>query len=199
MADTTANRGYAYPEASDGFEPHTHIQALADDVDADMNTQVGRIQTLENTNWQEDRVQVASPVATSSSSSVGTSETVVATVPSDTYSANSCYRIEITGGMATPDSGAFAAWKIRKTNASGTILMEYPRTPPLTNTNHFELPLKPRYFKVGGSNVTTALVLTLTASSGATYIHAGAATYPRQVKIYWVGPSSYQPDAVTLS
>lgn len=42
MADTTANRGYTFPESTDDVRVHEDIQALAEDVDADVDTIVNR-------------------------------------------------------------------------------------------------------------------------------------------------------------
>jgi hypothetical protein len=38
MTATTANRGYVYPQSTDDFRPYEDIQALAEDVDADVVT-----------------------------------------------------------------------------------------------------------------------------------------------------------------
>jgi hypothetical protein len=147
---------------------------------------------------ENDRV-LQKITSTSNSASVGSTETVVQTLGSTTYFANRAYEIVVSGAMATPDSGAFAAWKIRKTNVAGAILVEYPRTPPHTNTNHFLLPLPNRIFTVGGSNVTTALALTLSSSGGTTHIHAGAATYPRGILTRDIGPAFLYTGEVVLS
>lgn len=47
MADTTANRGYPYPEASDTFQPHADLQALAEALDTDVAAIEARVDTLE--------------------------------------------------------------------------------------------------------------------------------------------------------
>lgn len=36
MSATTTNRGYTYPQSTDAVVPYTHIQALAEDIDADV-------------------------------------------------------------------------------------------------------------------------------------------------------------------
>jgi hypothetical protein len=197
MADTTANRGYPYPELSDSYSPSSGIQALAEGVDVDVDAIEARVTALEDS-VARDQILYEN-TSTTSSGAVGTSESVVITVPSQTYLANRLYRLQVTGALTMSAGTAYGACKIRKTNAAGAIVLEWPRTGAPGHTNAFDVPLKDRYFKVGGSNVTTALVFTLTSSAAATVTHSAAATYPRGVHIYAAGPQANQPTAVTLS
>lgn len=136
--------------------------------------------------------------SSTTSSAAVTAETVVVTLPSATYRANSAYRLTLSGGVTMSSTTAQASWAVRKTNVSGTTVLQWPRTPVLGSTLAADLFLSPRYLIVGGADVTTALCLTAAATSG-TVTHAAAALFPRGLDVHYVGTASKWPNAVVLS
>ncbi|WIM97845.1 hypothetical protein ACTOB_001399 [Actinoplanes oblitus] len=142
---------------------------------------------------------VAQSSSTSSSAAIGTTETVVVTLPSATYLAGCAYRVKVTGGLVMSTTTAPAGWNLRKTSTAGTAVIQWPRSPAVGTTLAVDIGLSERYFVVGASDVTTVLVLSTVATAGATVTHAASAQYPRGVDIHFVGPSSKWPNAVVLS
>jgi hypothetical protein len=137
--------------------------------------------------------------STSSSGSVSTTEATVQTTSSATFKANRAYEIRVSGAILESSNGAFSAWKIRKTNLAGAIVLEWPRSP--TNGMNLDtgMTLADRIFTVGGSDVTAPLVLTAQASGGSTVIHSAAATFPRGIMVREIGPSSAYSGECVLS
>lgn len=143
---------------------------------------------------------VASFTSALNSSAIGTSETVVATLPSATYKAGCAYRIKVTGGITMSTTTGFAAWNLRKgSTVAGAVLIAWPRTPVLGMTSTSDIGLSDRYFIVGATDVTTALCLSTLASSGATVTHTAASAHPRGLDALFDGPASKWPNAVVLS
>lgn len=141
---------------------------------------------------------VSGTSSNTSSAAIGTSETAVVTVPSATYLAGCAYRLKVTGGLIVSSTTGEAFARVRKTNAGGTQLLEWPRPPLAGSVLAHDMALSERYFIVGGADVTTTLVLTLQATSGSTVTHAGGPYYPRGVDVHFVGPAAKWPNAVVL-
>lgn len=147
------------------------------------------------------RVFVTGIGITASSSAIGNTETVVLTVPSYTYKANSVYAMllhgNITGGGGTPpanNNGATALFRFRKTNASGQQF-DTARV-VLVNTSstgaHYEC-----LFQVGSSDVTAALAVTLQGGAAFTATLSASGTSPSACDVYRIGAEGGAPTALT--
>lgn len=188
MVDTTANRGYRHPEATDHARVWEHVTDLASDVDTDVQALVDIL--------LQPHAQISE---TASSAAVGTSETTVLTVPSSTYGAGRCYEIQVRGAYNMSTGSAYPSFLLRKTSSAGAVITDFgPRLPaPGASGLGFRVNLS-EYFAVGGSDVTAALVVTLAASSG-TVTMVGNAQHPRRVLIFDRGPASAYDDLPLLS
>jgi hypothetical protein len=157
-----------------------------------------------NTTWQIKGVNDASfpmiwrfgNASTSDSSAIGSTETTVTTVSSATYKANRAYRLEFSGGLSVSVTSQNPAIKVRKTNTSGQILSQV-RVAVLGNAtlhgfHHSQI------FQVGGSDVTAAMVLTLTGSGSYNVTGLGA-TEPLALHFFEIGAASSFSWATTLT
>lgn len=180
----TTTHGFPYPEPTDNVDVAADVEALAAAIDLVYARLAGPI------------AQVSS---TANSSAIGTTETVVSTAPSTTYKAGRAYKVQVNGAYIQSTTTSYSAWKIRKASASGTILIDFPRVSVVGHLNGTDLPLKQRLFVVGGSDVTTALVLTAVSSASSTVIHQGFADCPRGFDVIDVGPASLYTGRPTLS
>lgn len=126
--------------------------------------------------------------STVNSAAIGTTETVIATLPSTTYRAERVYEMKITGEWNISIATNLPVFKIRKTNAAGQILGEWGRVVGNgTNLNAHALCLQNRFFWVDGTaDVTATLVLTLVVNAGTATMQAAAGVC-RKVEIFDVG------------
>jgi hypothetical protein len=126
---------------------------------------------------------------------IGATETTVLTVASATYRANRAYRLEFFGGCSVTVANNTPDFKVRKANTTGQILSEI-RIAVLGNStmhgfHHSQI------FTVGGTDVTAAMVLTV--SSGASYTTSVIGTQePIGLHFYEIGPSSSYTWATVL-
>lgn len=121
----------------------------------------------------------------SSSAAIGTTETVVLTLPSKTYEANRSYRVTIHSGVSVTTAGSFADMRLKKTNTAGQTLSEFFRTPcPVASTVYAQHAICE--FTTGANAVTAALVITLAASAG-TVVQFGSATAARTATVEDIG------------
>lgn len=124
--------------------------------------------------------------STVSGTAVGTTETVVMTLPSHLYRANRAYEVKVAGQIVMSSAANVCQFRLRKTNASGTVLADWGRN-GVTTTNGETLNLDTRCFWVDGSgDVTATLVLTAVASAGTVTMAAGA-SFPRKTEIWDAG------------
>lgn len=143
---------------------------------------------------------VAQVSSTSSSSAIGTTETVVLTLPSATYLAGMAYRVKLSGSVVMSTTTAVSGWNLRKgTTVGGTAVIQWPRNPATGTTLAVDLSLSERYFVVGAADITTALCLSIVSTAAATVTHAAATTYPRGIDVLFDGPSAKWPNAAVLS
>lgn len=118
-----------------------------------------------------------------SSANIGTTETVVLTLPSISYRAGRWYEAKINGGMFGSAATNFADLRLRKTNTAGTLLGSTFKVGS-TGVGQVVALENSVFFKVDINNdVTANLVLTLQASAG-TVGQFGSADTPRSVKIW---------------
>jgi hypothetical protein len=141
-------------------------------------------------------VNVVESVA--SSAAIGTSETVVMTLPSFTYRAGRAYEVDMSGGLVGSATTVLANFSVRKTNAVGQLLGDFYRYPVLSVTNVSFANGSGAMFTVApGADVTATLVLTLKTDAG-TATHFAAAGRPRRVKVRDVGDETLYPNAPVL-
>jgi hypothetical protein len=117
---------------------------------------------------------------TASSAAIGTTETVVLTLPSFRYRSGRTYQIELRTGNNTVTAGSIANQRMRKTTAAGQDLGEFFRT-PLPTANAVTAASGFTYFTVGAADVTAVLVCTLQASAVGNVNQSATAASPRSL------------------
>lgn len=134
--------------------------------------------------------------STSNSSSIGTTETVVATGASSTYRALTAYRITIRALIRGSVANTMTI-NVRDTDTSGTVrggLGSFTCSGTVNTPMHTEHMVA----NTGSSDITArVLVVTLIASTG-TVNFAGGSTIPWYVDCVEAGPSADYTDAVAL-
>ncbi len=134
-------------------------------------------------------------VGTTSSSSAITTEAVVLTLPSYTYKAGRAYELKVTGNVAPSVSGTSPLFRFKKTNTSGQQfdIFRVGCTAASSHGARYSC-----YFTVGASDVTAALVLTLTTGASGTATLSAAATSPASLTAWDVGTAGDFPFAPVL-
>jgi hypothetical protein len=132
---------------------------------------------------------------TTSSGSI-TTETVVITIPSTTYKAGRAYELKVSGNVTPSVSGTSPLLRFRKTNAGG---QQFDTFRVACNAASSHGAGYSCYFTVGASDVTAAIVLTLTAGASGTVVMAAAATSPSSLNAYDVGEAGDFPWAAVLA
>jgi hypothetical protein len=132
------------------------------------------------------------------SAAIAGTETVVLTLTSRTYAANRAY-LAVFGNRSQGDTAANTArFRLRKANATGTLLVDYGSTPhPIVGqdmnacgSGHF----------VTGAAATRVVVLTLQRGAGAGNVNQVGTSTPRFVTIYDVGnAANYDSSFPTLT
>lgn len=123
-------------------------------------------------------------------------ELVVLTLPSETYYANRAYEVRHSGGMqsvSVPGSGVYM--RLRETNLAGAVLIDFMRQ-PIQNASAQTSISDFGQFRVGATDVTDTLVLTLQASptAPANIQHIGSAVRPRVLEVWDIGDAGDFPD-----
>jgi hypothetical protein len=147
--------------------------------------------------YPNDSRVIARVASASSSAAIGTTETVIMTLPSTTYKANRAYLCWTGGALANTNSAAQSAWTVKKTSTAGASVFGYPRIGATGTNNDVHVNLQ-QIFTVGGSDVTATLVLCMAATSN-TMTHTAAASNTRHVTITDIGPASAYGTAPVLS
>lgn len=135
-----------------------------------------------------------SGISDSADSGANTVEFVVLTIASDTYKAGRLYEVKITGRTA-PAAASTPQWQLRKTNATGTVVYNFGRV-DCSAAQEFQVPPS-GLFRVGGSDVTTVLVLTL--NGGGTSVRHDATSGGRSVSVWDVGLGSTLSNVAELT
>lgn len=125
--------------------------------------------------------------STSSSAAIGTTETVVLTLPSKTYKANRAYRCYLNAAVSANTAGALAFSRLAKGAVGGQALGEFSRV-PVTSAAAVFAQKGFIEFTCGPADVTTTLVVTLFANTG-TVTQAAGATFPRTCTVEDIGNS----------
>ncbi|MDQ1700680.1 MAG: hypothetical protein QOG34_2543 [Frankiaceae bacterium] len=143
------------------------------------------------------RVPIAHLAFTVDSAALGTAETVFGTIPSQTYAANTAYRVRFEVGYTSSVANVGAYFRLRKTNLAGAVVVDFQREPELAanNTLVHRMFLE-AMFTTLGSPVTAALVLTAATTTG-TVVVKGAP--PSQIDLFVAGAQSDFPDAQDLT
>lgn len=136
----------------------------------------------------------------SNSSSVNTTETAVLTHGSSIdLAANTAYRVEFSGRVWN-DNFDLSYIRLRKNNASGTLIVEVLMGNPSLSSSSW---VNNQYVEVyirnnTGSTVSFTPCMTLDAVSGNSMITANS-TSPRYMRISYAGPSSSYSNAVSVT
>jgi len=144
-----------------------------------------------------DRVVFVEGVgATADSSAIGSTETVVLTVPSTTYKANTAYRIEFAGTVSVSVADNSPNIKFRKTNNAG---QQFCSTFTTCHTITVGYGARTEaYFQVGAADVTAVIVMTLTGSGSYNAKMVASSTSPGTLNVFKVGPAANYTFAPTL-
>lgn len=158
------------------------------------------VDTYNESAVQREATATVSYSVASDAGAIGTSETVVCTLASATFLASTIYSVEVYGGYNMSTGSAYPYWKLRKTDASGTILCDFQRSQsPGASGLAFGINGMKEHFIVGGSDVTAVLVLTVFASSG-TITMVGNSQRRRRVIIRpYGGTNTDIPDLTELT
>ena len=143
----------------------------------------------------------ASFSATTDSSAIGTTETVVATTSTMTFYNGRAYQVEVGGGLYGDTAGNFCTFAIRKNNLAGAQLLNFTGTE--TNTLHTSsvqpLHLVHYLSNTTGADITsTALALTMQSNTGNTQMW-GRASLPRFVRVLDSGAAADNPQAAPIT
>lgn len=133
-----------------------------------------------------------------SSAAIGTSETVVMTLPSFTYRAGRAYEVSMKGGIVFSTVTTKGDFRVRKTSAAGLDLGEFFRfsTSATSGVDQACAP-GPVFTVAPGADVTATIVLTLVATTG-TVTHFAVPASPRRVIIRDIGDETLYPLAPVL-
>lgn len=133
-----------------------------------------------------------------SSAAIGTTETVVMTLPAFTYRAGRAYEVSMKAGIGISTITTKADFRLRKTNAAGQDLGEWFRYSSTATAGIDQANGPGPVFTVApGADVTATLVLTLASTTGTT-IHFGSAASPRRVIVRDIGDETLYPLAPVL-
>lgn len=136
---------------------------------------------------------------TANSAAIGTTETIVLTVPSATYKANTAYEILVEGGFITSAISITFYARLRKTTVAGQVIGDFQRPNEIgaNPTLAHNLSLPPKIFTVGATAVTASLQFTLQAASG-TVTQVANTQAPRRIDVTERGETSAWPSAPIL-
>lgn len=131
--------------------------------------------------------------STSSSSAIGATETVVLTLPSYTYKANTAYEFKLHGAVTASVATNSPLFRFRKTNTAGQQF-DTARVACISTSAHgIDYSCT---FQVGASDVTATLVVTLTGAAGFNATLVAAATSPSVCDINRIGAQGGIPSAI---
>lgn len=116
-----------------------------------------------------------------SSAAIAATETVVITLGTFLYKAGRAYKVLTAGGATASVANNTPLFRIRKTNAAGQQIDAFRSISISTASSpvHYS-----SFFRVGGTDVSAALVLTLTGAAGFNAVLTAAATSPASVNVY---------------
>jgi hypothetical protein len=136
---------------------------------------------------------------TSSITGLGTSETVVLTVSSMVFKANTAYQVTMHG-LVYGTTGERTHMRLRKTNTSGTDWGEFGRITHTGTTASLGMNFMSQLVlaRTASTDLTANVVVTASASSGTANIFASAST-PFYVRIEGIGAAASYPFAVAVS
>lgn len=126
---------------------------------------------------------VAGAGITASTAAIGATETAAITVGAFQYKAGRAYAVVTHGGATASVANNTPLFRIRKTNAAGAQLDAFrcicisTASSPVHYTS---------YFRVGATDVTAALCLTIVGSGAFNAVLTAAATSPAAVNVYEV-------------
>ena len=146
------------------------------------------------------RVPIANVADTLSSSAVGTTETIILTLPNTLYKANTAFELRLEGGYTqSVATGVGSYFRVRKGTVAGVVVGDFQRAAELTANNTLAHEFNRRkIFTTLASAITTSLVVTLQCAAGTT-THVGNSQSPRQVYVVEVGDQADYPDAPDLT
>lgn len=145
------------------------------------------------------RGQRGSSSSTSNSAAVGTTETVIVTISNFVWRANRAYRCEYGPSIVTSLTTNVGQFRIRKTNAAGTLWGNAGAhgpsgsSPPINAMGQFFVR------RNTGSDLTATIVLTLQAQTSGTATQQGTADTPRYLTVVDVGHAADHPFAFAVT
>lgn len=162
----------------------------------DMNTQLVRVSGALDVGGVDIGAGIQSQVSiTSNVGSLGTTETVLMTVPSMTFTNGRAYRVSMWGLQNSTSSDTHFLYRLRKGNAStsGTIYKDQMRVPTVNSasTNN-AVSLSTILVNTSGADITTAVTFTGSVAVG-TGTFAASAGNVAYVTIEDVGLASAWP------
>ena len=183
------SQGLRYPDSTSAVNVPQDIQNLASDVDAKLVT---------NNTFVTRKDGVQAVASTSASAAVGTTTTAVLTLPSCVFSAGRAYSIECIGGAFGDADGRFADFSVFKTNTSGTQYGAFYRTRCGINVTQTNCYGKIYVRRSAGTDLTTDIVLAVTANAG-TVVHDAFSNRPRALVVRDAGTAAAYSWAVDVT
>ncbi len=129
----------------------------------------------------------------STSAAIGTTETVVLTIPNMVFKAGKAYKVTMKAMMYGSVAGALGNFRVRKTNASGADWGEYGRTRCEGTNSGSSVGVggSPLYLtRSANTDLTADVVLTCSANTGNTVTLWASAATPRTFLIEEVGDAA---------
>lgn len=176
----TTSLGLRYPDSTNSVNVPQDIQNLAADVDAKLVT---------NNQFVTRKDGVQAVASNSPSAGIGTTTTAVLTLTNCVFQQGRAYSIEVIGGLYADVDGRLADISVFKTNTSGTQYAAFYRKRCSTIGKQVDA-YSQVYVKHTGTDLTTDIVLTLTADAGTITMDAGAGARPRALVVRDVGLAS---------
>ena len=137
-------------------------------------------------------------ISLASSSGAISSETVILTLGSATYLANSAYEAILEGGYSMSVSTNVPLLTLRKTNVAGTIVGNFGPRLPAPGTTSSTAIYTSVMFQIGASDFTGVVCATASASAGTVTI-TGNGQRQARLRIHYRGAASAWSNLPTLS
>jgi hypothetical protein len=139
--------------------------------------------------WLNTRDLCQSISAITASSAIGTTTTAILTLTGCTFKAGRAYSIENIGGAFADVDGRYADFAVFKTSTAGTVYGAFYRTRCGAGGVQTNCYGKIYVRRSAGSDLTTDIVLAVTASAG-TVTHDASTNRPRALVVRDVGDAT---------
>lgn len=136
----------------------------------------------------------------STSTSASATELVAVTLPSTTYKANRAYELHIKMFVSSTVAADQVGVRVHKTNTAGTTYLDIESTGRVATANENYWVECSNVMAVGGSDVTTVMVLSYFRRSGTGNCRlVASSTNPTFIEVRDVGLAADYPGATTLA